>query len=281
MWCKLLMQIRIAGARRCVLPKKREKMMTLFRKITLAVAGGLAAVAVGVPGERAVAQNVLSAKEMVALTPMLPERVTLSREAKEVLAQKLGQIVTQNGFGSVSGQMVLTAHAVTVDKSATGSVPVQFAVKMEVTFYALDLIEGTVIDSYTVSVQGVDPAEHKAVIKALAQIRPKSPALRGFMGQVRERIIDYYTTRIPALITKARTLEKMGRRGEALALLGSVPEQVDEYPVVAQEMQQIAERGGMSGQELSERDALVTQAVRKILADALNRWYVDKFLAVE
>ncbi len=256
-------------------------MMTLFRKITLAVAGGLAAVAVGVPGERAVAQNVLSAKEMVALTPMLPERVTLSREAKEVLAQKLGQIVTQNGFGSVSGQMVLTAHAVTVDKSATGSVPVQFAVKMEVTFYALDLIEGTVIDSYTVSVQGVDPAEHKAVIKALAQIRPKSPALRGFMGQVRERIIDYYTTRIPALITKARTLEKMGRRGEALALLGSVPEQVDEYPVVAQEMQQIAERGGMSGQELSERDALVTQAVRKILADALNRWYVDKFLAVE
>ena len=46
-------------------------------------------------------------------------------------------------------------------------------------------------------------------------------------------------------------------------------------------MQQIAERGGMSGQELSERDALVTQAVRKILADALNRWYVDKFLAVE
>ena len=246
-------------------------MMTLFKKITLAVAGGLAAVAVGVPGERAVAQNVLSAKEMVALTPMLPERVTLSR----------GQIVTQNGFGSVSGQMVLTAHAVTVDKSATGSVPVQFAVKMEVTFYALDLIEGTVIDSYTVSVQGVDPAEHKAVIKALAQIRPKSPALRGFMGQVRERIIDYYTTRIPALITKARTLEKMGRRGEALALLGSVPEQVDEYPVVAQEMQQIAERGGMSGQELSERDALVTQAVRKILADALNRWYVDKFLAVE
>ncbi len=139
------------------------------------------------------AQNVISSRQMVAVTPMLSDKADLPSAAKSLLAQKLGQIATQNGFGSVSGQIVLTANAVTVDKTATATAPVQLVVKMDVTLYVIDLTEGTVIDSYTFEVQGIDNSDHKAVIKAIAQIKPKSPGVRSFMTRVRGKIIDYYT----------------------------------------------------------------------------------------
>ncbi len=228
----------------------------------------------------AAAQNVMSAQQMVAVTPMLSDKADLPQAAKTLLSQKLGQIATQNGFGAVSGQMVLTANAVTVDKSATATAPVQIIAKMDVTLYVIDLAEGTVIDSYTFEVQGIDNADHKAVVKAIGQIKPKSPGVRSFMTRVRGKIIDYYTTHIPALITKAQTLEKMGRPNEALALLASVPDVVDEYPAVAEQMQQIAGRIGEEGGYTALEESARLVFVRRILTDALNRWYVSNFLSV-
>ena len=70
---------------------------------------------------------------------MLSDKADLPSAAKSLLAQKLGQIATQNGFGSVSGQIVLTANAVTVDKTATATAPVQLVVKMDVTLYVIPL----------------------------------------------------------------------------------------------------------------------------------------------
>lgn len=226
------------------------------------------------------AQNVISSRQMVAVTPMLSDKADLPSAAKSLLAQKLGQIATQNGFGSVSGQIVLTANAVTVDKTATATAPVQLVVKMDVTLYVIDLTDGTVIDSYTFEVQGIDNSDHKAVVKAIAQIKPKSPGVRSFMTRVRGKIIDYYTTHIPAIITKAQTLEKMGRPNEALALLSSVPDIIDEYPAVAEQMRQIAGRIGEEGGYTALEDSAKQVFVQRILIDALNRWYVSNFLSV-
>lgn len=227
------------------------------------------------------AQNVMSSQQMVAITPMLSDKTDLPTAAKSLLAQKLGQIATQNGFGAVSGQMVLTAGAVVSDKNATATAPVQVVVKMDVTLYVIDMAEGVVIDSYTFEVQGIDGSDHKAVAKAIGQIKPKSPGVRSFMTRVRGKIIDYYTTHIPAIITKAQTLEKMGRPNEALALLASVPDAVDEYPVVAEQMGQIAERIGEEGVYTSLEDSAKQMFVRRILTDALNRWYVSNFLSID
>ena len=229
----------------------------------------------------AAAQSVMSSRQMVAVTPMLSNKVDLPPAAKSLLAQKLGQIATQNGFGAVSGQMVLTSGVVTLDKTHTVATMVKFVVKLGVTLYVMDLAEGVVIDSYNFEVTGIDNADHKAVLKAVSQIKPGSPGIRSFMTQARGKIIDYYTTHIPAIITKAQTLDKMGRPDEALALLASVPDVVEHYPAVAEQMQLIAEGMSEEGGYTTLDDSTKRMFVERMLMDALNGWYLSNFLSVD
>ena len=229
----------------------------------------------------AAAQSVMSSRQMVAVTPMLSDKVDLPPAAKSLLAQKLGQIATQNGFGAVSGQMVLTSGVVTLDKTHTVATMVKFVVKLGVTLYVMDLAEGVVIDSYNFEVTGIDNADHKAVLKAVSQIKSGSPGIRRFMTQARGKIIDYYTTHIPAIITKAQTLDKMGRPDEALALLASVPDVVEHYPAVAEQMQLIAEGMSEEGGYTTLDDSAKRMFVERMLMDALNGWYLSNFLSVD
>jgi hypothetical protein len=190
----------------------------------------------------AAAQPMLSAKEMIAVTPLVSDGIDLPADAQASLASKLNRIVTQNGFGSFSGQFVLTANLVTTDKQVTATAPPQYVVKFEASFYVVDVIEQTIIDETSVTLSGVDRLEHKAAIQAINQINPQSPALRTFMRNVRTKIIDYYNTRIPTLLTKAQSLADRNDLEGALAILSAIPESVDQYPVIADQMTAVYER---------------------------------------
>lgn len=182
------------------------------------------------------AQQALSAKDMVAITPMLPYGLDLPADAQSSLNMKLTQMVTQNGFGSFSPQFVLTANVVMLDKQATATAPVQFITKIEVSFFVVDVMEQVIIDETSIEVQGIDRLENKAIIQAINQIKPRNPEIRRFMDNARTKIIDYYNTRIPALLTKAQQLAEQNQYGQALAVLAAIPENVDQYPMVAEQM---------------------------------------------
>lgn len=182
------------------------------------------------------AQKVLSSKEMVALTPALATSLDLPEYAKKALSQKIIQIVTQNGFGASTGEIVLTANVVITDKQVTGTVPAQYIVSMEVSLYVLNVLEGVVLDETSVTLKGIDRAENRAMVQAINNLNPRSPAIRNFTNQCRSKIIDYYTTRIPALLAKAKSLADRSNYDEALAVLAVIPESVDEYPAIAEQM---------------------------------------------
>lgn len=184
----------------------------------------------------AIGQKVLSSKDMVAITPAVASNLDLPEYAKKALYQKLIQIVTQNGFGSTSGDLVLTANVLITDKQMTGTVPAQYIVSMEVSFYLLNIQEEVVLDETSVTLKGIDKAENRAMAQAMNSLNPRSPAIRNFMSQCRTKVLDYYTTRIPALLAKAKSLADRANYEEALAVLSAVPESVDEYPAIAEQM---------------------------------------------
>lgn len=185
------------------------------------------------------AQPQLTAKEMVAISPLVSESVNLPEDARASLGMKLGQMVTQNGFGSYSNQFVLTANVVVIDKQVTAGAPAQFMVDLEVSVYALNVDEKVIFDEISFNVRGVDRAEHKAVIQAINQIKPRSAATQEFMNSCRGKIIDYYNARVPALLTKAQSLATRNEYQEALEVLSVIPESVDQYPMVASQMSAI------------------------------------------
>lgn len=181
-------------------------------------------------------QKMLSSKEMVAISPAVANCINLPEYAKKALNQKLVQIVTQNGFGSASGDLVLTANVITTDKQVTGTVPPQYIISLEVSLYLLSIQEGVVLAEMSIPLKGIDKAEDRATAQAMNGLNPRTPAIRTFMEGCRGKVIDYYTTRIPALLAKAKSLADRGNYEEAISVLSAVPESVDEYPAVAQQM---------------------------------------------
>lgn len=184
----------------------------------------------------AIGQKVLSSKEMVAITPAVSSNLDLPEYAKKALYQKLIQIVTQNGFGSSAGDLLLTANVLITDKQVTGTVPAQYIISMEVSLYLLNLQEQVVLDETSVTLKGIDKAENRAMAQAMNNLNPRSPAIRNFMNECRTKVIDYYTTRIPALLAKSKSLADRANYEEALAVLSAIPESVDEYPAIAEQM---------------------------------------------
>ncbi len=201
------------------------------------------------------AQQLKSAQEMVAITPVVCDAVSLPADAKAALNMKMTQMVTQNGMGARSGQFALTPNVVTLDKQATATAPAQYVVEFEVSFYLLDTEEQIILDETSFVVKGVDRLEHKAAIQAIHSINPRSPEVRRFMNGCREKVIEYYDNRIPKLITKAQAMAERRDFESALWVLASIPDVVDQYAMVEDQMTDIYLRQLNYNAQLAIREA--------------------------
>lgn len=204
---------------------------------------------------------VASAQDRIGLTPYVCTELQLPSDAMNSLNQKLLQMATQNGFGSLSGEFVLTVNPMVVDKQMTSTVPAQHIVDLEVSLYVVGVEERVVVGETSLRVRGLGRSEGKAYIAAVNRINPRSPAVRAFMNSARERIVDYYAGRVPVLLAKAQSLADRADYEGALAVLAVVPESVDEYPMVAERMsgiytQMVDKYAAVSIQEAKSKIAL-------------------------
>lgn len=182
------------------------------------------------------AQQTLSAQEMIAISPIVCESTDLPTDAKASLHTKMVQMVTANGFGASSTRYALVPNITVIDKQVTATAPAQYIVEVEVSLYVYDAVEDFVVDETSFVVKGVDRLENKATIQAINQIKSSSPQVKNFMNSSRSKIVSYYNTRIPAIISKAQSLCERKEYDVAISILASIPETVDQYQVVAELM---------------------------------------------
>lgn len=206
------------------------------------------------------AQQMLDSEVMIGVTPALPAKMDIPEQAQKVLLQKLRQVSTQNGFGSFSGDFVLTANPLLTNKSVAEIIPPQTLIELEISIYLLNIQEQIIVDEIAISGKGLNSNETRAFIQAIQVVNPRSPAVRTFMKGCREKITAYYTTRVPALLAKAQSLAEREQYQEALAVLSSVPESVDEYSAVAEQMVAIYLK------EIDKKASGILQGVKAALA---------------
>lgn len=206
------------------------------------------------------AQQMLDSEVMIGVTPALPAKMDIPEQAQKVLLQKLRQVSTQNGFGSFSGDFVLTANPLLINKSVAEIIPPQTLIELEISIYLLNIQEQIIVDEIAISGKGLNSNETRAFIQAIQVVNPRSPAVRTFMKGCREKITAYYTTRVPALLAKAQSLAEREQYQEALAVLSSVPESVDEYSAVAEQMVAIYLK------EIDKKASGILQGVKAALA---------------
>lgn len=170
----------------------------------------------------------------IALTPYVEYSLDrIPEAASRALERKLVSMTTANGFASVSGDFLITAIPDVLNTSVTATAPPKFVSEVEVAVYVVNNPEKIIVDQKVYYLKGLGTSEQKAVMNAISQINVSSADSKRFMDNVRTKMLDYYATRLPAIIAKAQSLASMSRYEEALAELAVVPESLDEYPQVA------------------------------------------------
>ena len=208
--------------------------------------------------------NAQSAAKSIPLTPMVSDVLELHATTKNALQQKLTQMALQNGMAARNGDFILTSSISVVENETTASIPPMYAVKIDVMFYVVNLIDNLVMAESTVTVKGVDSNENKAILRAINQINPRSEQSKAFIEEARNNIIDYYSTRVETLEMKAQALADKGQYEEALAVLDQIPDCVPAYEEVIGFNNKI-----FTSWVDSEADALIADAKKSL---ALGRY---------
>ncbi|MDP5099325.1 MAG: hypothetical protein NWQ27_04990 [Crocinitomicaceae bacterium] len=163
----------------------------------------------------------------IAMTAYVPQQIeNMPSSARSMLANKLGQVVTQNGIGggSLNPRFIIAPNITVLTKDLTTTAPPMTALTLEVTMYIGDGIDGTLFETESITVKGVGTNETKAYISALKMIKPEHPDLKAFMERGKQKIIDYYTAKCDFIIKEAQTLEAQNKFEEAIYTLITVPE---------------------------------------------------------
>jgi hypothetical protein len=181
----------------------------------------------------------ISAQSKIAIAPFISEELDVHESIKSTLEKKLMQMATLNGFGASSSAFVITPSLDITDKNATATVPSQFVVEMEVSFFVVNIVEDIIVSEISYEVKGIDTSEQKAIKAAINQINVKSPRVRKFMEASRAKIVEYYADRVPVILDKAEAQASIGEYENALATLNAVPESVEGYGMVLDKMTEI------------------------------------------
>jgi hypothetical protein len=163
----------------------------------------------------------------IALATYVPEQIeNMPDIAKNTLANKMAQIVTENGLsgGAFSERFIITANVVVVSKDVIpATIPMQ-ALTLNVNFYIGDGVDGKLFASQSTTVKGVGENETKAYQVAIKNIKTNDPSYQSFLEKGKTRIIQYYNTKCDFIIREAQTLADQNQCEEAIYKLTSVPD---------------------------------------------------------
>jgi hypothetical protein len=163
----------------------------------------------------------------ITLAAYVPPQIDqMPDAARNMLANKLNQIVTQNGLGgsAFNQRFIITANIVVLTKDVTPTAPPMQAFTLDITLYIGDGIDGTKFASYSGSVKGVGENETKAYISALKNLNTNNPDYKSFIESGKTKIIEYYNSKCDFIIKEAQTLASQNEFDAAIFKLTTVPE---------------------------------------------------------
>lgn len=166
----------------------------------------------------------------ITLGAFIPEQSeSIPTHARNMLNNKLGRIITENGISDnvYNSRFIITPNITVLTKNITGTAPTMIVLNLDLTLYIGDGIAGNLFSSESIPLKGVGTNENKAYMSALKRINPNNPAIKRFISNGKQKIIDYYNQNCGLMIKKAQNLEAQNNFEEALFTLTNVPEVSD------------------------------------------------------
>jgi hypothetical protein len=150
----------------------------------------------------------------------------ISDEAKAMLENKMQQIITHFGIGSMGGnaRFVMEAKVDVVTKNIVPGPPQRVSQTLEITFYVGDIVLQKVFSHVSVNGVGVGTNETKSFIAAIKQINPLSEHFKTFIAEGKNEIIAFYNTECDKIQKEAASLAERGKYDAAIYHLALVPD---------------------------------------------------------
>lgn len=166
------------------------------------------------------------------------EMKAIPTESETFLVNRMKKIVAGNGYADnkPTGRFALVAACDILSKDIAPVTPPKISLKLEVSFYVVDLIDNKIFDSCDMTVSGIGTNETKAYNSAFQKIQTQNKLISGMLGRMKIEIQDYYTNSCPTIIREATTLADMGEYDKAIFSLISVPDICADCHIQCQKM---------------------------------------------
>ena len=162
--------------------------------------------------------------DRISISAVIPDYKDIPAEALQNLEGKLQSLVTAQGNADrQTDRFLITARVDVTNKDITQTAPPKVSMKMDITFIIGDVVEDKVYGTHTISTAGIGPTETKAYIQAFQRIKSNNPALQKFVGDTKQKILDYYNDNCQFIVSDAERKVQMGQYDEAIAQLVTVP----------------------------------------------------------
>lgn len=182
------------------------------------------------PAVDSAAQNSLGKADdvgRICLNSVIASNSSIPQGAGKMMTNKLNQIAAKNGVGgsALNPRFVITANVVELAQEVVPSAPPMVALELETTLYIGDAVSGTLYSTYSYGTRKcVGETADKAYLSGLKKLPVDSPALRSFVEEGKNKIVEYYNSQIDFIISEAESLASQNRYDESISLLMQVPE---------------------------------------------------------
>jgi hypothetical protein len=149
----------------------------------------------------------------------------MSDEAKAMLENKMKQIITHFGIGSLDGnsRFVMEAKIDVLNKDIVTGPPQRISQKLEITFYVGDAVQQKIFSNVSITSVGLGTNETKSFIAAIKQIQPQNEKFKSFIDEGKNDIIAYFQTECAQILKEAQSLAERGKYDEAIYNLALIP----------------------------------------------------------
>ncbi|PQJ09124.1 hypothetical protein CJD36_020210 [Flavipsychrobacter stenotrophus] len=162
----------------------------------------------------------------IVLNTYLPANISIPKEAKKMLEDKLTQIATHYGVGgnSINPRFVITANVNVGTKDFISGPPQMLAQNLEITISIGDAYTAMRFSDITIKTKGVGTNEDKAFIDAIINLNNQSKEIAVLMEEGKNKIISYFNSQCEFIIKEAEGLAKQEKYDAAIYTLVLIPD---------------------------------------------------------
>lgn len=158
-------------------------------------------------------------------------QTSIPQNARHLLEARIKTLLGRNMMGATDdfAQFMVTCEANKLSTDILPGAPTKYREELEVNFYVIDAMAKKMFASECITVRGVANSDAQAYQEGIKQINSNNKALNAFFQQTAKKIISYYDSQYPVIITQAQALAKVKKYDEALFRLAMVPEACKGY----------------------------------------------------